>query len=180
LGRLLGNGYLNAKFYFGGSAPTFVDYDGLGYNSNKIYYYDGNAGFTWPTWNGVGNTWETQPIDQEIEVQQPIGSYLKSGSSTRAFGTATIGKSAFTKRFTISNIGTKDLKNISFSIQGINPKDFSFTKPSSKIIIPEKSIDFTVSFKPTAVGTRSAVLIINSNDPNESSFKIRLTGRGWR
>jgi hypothetical protein len=143
------------------------------YPDLRIYYYDGKRGFTWPTWQG----YPTSPIGAEITVQQPIGSFLLDNVSKKSFGSVKVKRSR-TKIFTIKNIGTANLTGLSISKSGTGKTSFSVKSPSKNLLLPGASTSFTVTFKPTSKGARSAVINIKSNDTNESSFDIRLSGLG--
>lgn len=115
---------------------------------------------------------------QEINVKQGLTTVLSGGSSSyfnSAVGTPT------NVNFTIQNLGTVNTLSISsISISGPNASDFSVSAPS---ILPttvgtSTSIPLTLSFNPSAAGTRSAILTINNNDLDESAYVINLNGIG--
>lgn len=115
----------------------------------------------------------------EIDIQQPAGSSQVDGSAKRAFGTVKVsaqkGKSL---TFTIKNTGTAPLTKLSTAIGGTHKNDFTATKPKLANLAPGASTTFTVTFKPSAKGTRKAALKVSSNDANENPFDIQLTGMG--
>jgi hypothetical protein len=86
------------------------------------------------------------------------------------------------RTFTIQNRGT-DVLILSgtspfVAIDGTNAADFSVTTvPSSSIAIKD-STTFQITFKPSAVGLRSATLSIISNDADESLYHIQIQGTG--
>jgi hypothetical protein len=172
-GTFIGCHDLKSVTFFG-DAPSvmnspFSDTD----TEFRIYYYDGNKGFTWPTWQG----YPTSPIGAEITVQQPTGSFLIDSASKKTFGSVAV-KTSKTKKFTIKNIGTANLTGFSITKSGTGKKSFSVTRPAKNILSPGSSTSFNVTFKPTSKGVRSAVIHIKSNDMNESSFDISLRGLG--
>jgi hypothetical protein len=111
-----------------------------------------------------------------ITVQQPAGTYLKSGVA-RSFGPAAL-KSTVTMTFTISNTGTANLTSLSVSRSGTNTKDFVVKAPLKTTLAPGAKTTFKVIFKPTAKGVRQAVLHIRSNDKDDNPFDITVTGKG--
>jgi hypothetical protein len=118
------------------------------------------------------------PPTPEIVVEEPVNSSLADGKSTKSFGTAKVGAAGRSKTFTIRNTGAAKLTGIAVSMSGSHAGDFSASKPKLATLNPGASTTFTVSFKPTAAGQRSATLRIASNDRDENPFDIKLTGEG--
>ncbi len=114
----------------------------------------------------------------EIVVEQPPGVVLVDGTSTVPFGSVNIGAVA-DLTFTIKNIGHADLTGLNPTINGTDAARFSvMVFPAASVSGPSGSTTFTVRFEPTAVGNRTAVLHIASNDADENPFDITLTGTG--
>lgn len=82
------------------------------------------------------------------------------------------------ENFTVENLGTANTLNISSSvISGPDASDFVIsTSPSS--VAAAGSGALTIDFTPTASGTRSAILTINSDDADEAAYVINLNGVG--
>lgn len=114
----------------------------------------------------------------EISVQQPIGSELTDAKTKKSFGTVKVGKKGPAKTFTIRNTGKANLTGLALATSGKHAKDFIVTKLSKTTLAPGASTTFKVTFKPTAKGTRKAVIQLKSNDANENPFDIPLTGAG--
>ncbi|MES2923413.1 MAG: choice-of-anchor D domain-containing protein [Verrucomicrobiota bacterium] len=114
----------------------------------------------------------------EIDVQQPARNSLEDDFSKTTCGIAVIGKSGPTKKFTIRNVGSGPLTGLSITRDGVNAKEFKVTQPAKTTLAPGTSTTFTVTFKPTGKGTRSAEIHIKSNDADESPFDVVLTGKG--
>jgi hypothetical protein len=112
----------------------------------------------------------------EIDVQQPRG-FSRVDGIKKSFGTVAIGSSN-NVRFFIKNAGTSDLVLQSAVADGANPQDFTKSKIRGVTVAPGESLPFIVGFTPTAEGTRTAQIHILSNDEDEGSFDIRLTGTG--
>ncbi len=169
------SGLTSAKFM--GNAPAM----GTGVfapaaSGFTIYYVTGATGFTSPNWKGhpcVG-----VPVSAEIDVQQPAGSSLVDGTAKKSFGTVKVGETSSAKTFTIKNTGTTQLINLAISSTGNNPNDFIVSALSKTSLDPGGQTTFKVNFKPTATGTRSAIIHIGSNDADENPFDIKLTGMG--
>ena len=114
----------------------------------------------------------------EIVVEQPENIGLTDGSATVSFGSVLLGAAGTTKTFVIRNSGTAALSGIAVSIDGANAADFTTTGLDGTSIAAGTSATFTLTFKPSAAGPRSAALRIASNDSDESPFDIALTGNG--
>jgi hypothetical protein len=146
----------------GGAGRYEVFLDGLFGNSQT-------GGFT------IGTAVTTAP---EITVKQPKTTELADGKSTIKFGAVKSGKSGPAKTFTIKNTGTATLSGLALTKSGAHKGDFVVTALGATSLAPGKSTTFKVSFKPSATGTRNAVVKIASNDADESPFDIKLTGKG--
>lgn len=114
----------------------------------------------------------------KIVVQQPAGTALIDGTTTRSFGTIVVGQSGTAKTFTIKNTGKANLTGIAITSNGTAKADYIVTIPAKTILAPGASTTFKVTFKPTAVGVRPAYIHIKSNDLSQSPFDIKLNGRG--
>jgi hypothetical protein len=114
----------------------------------------------------------------EIAVQQPAGSNLVDGTAKRSFGTTKIGKKGTARTFTIINAGTEPLTGIAITKSGANAKDFIVTAPAKTSLAAGAKTTFKVTFKPSAKGTRHAIIQIKSNDVDENPFGIKVAGQG--
>jgi len=114
-------------------------------------------------------------VSPEIAVRQPSSVNLTSGS-TKSFGNVKTNL-AYTKQFTIKNVGSSKLKNLSLTLSGSST--YSSTDLSVSSLQPGESTKFTVTFKPKSTGTKNATLTIGSNDSDENPFTIKLTGTGY-
>ncbi|MBL9144408.1 MAG: choice-of-anchor D domain-containing protein [Verrucomicrobiaceae bacterium] len=111
----------------------------------------------------------------EIAIEQPAATDLTSGAATRDFGSVDLGSTA-SLTFTARNTGTADLNDLGIAISGTNAADFTFTASPVAPVIPGGSTTFTVCFAPTVSGSKSATVQLASNDADEPSFVIALTG----
>ena len=114
----------------------------------------------------------------DIAVEQPVGSTLVSGVTKKSFGTIEVGSSGNGKTFTILNKGGTKLTGLAITKGGTQKGDFIVSQPAKTSLAPKASTTFKVSFKPSGRGTRSAVLHIKSNDPDENPFDVKVTGAG--
>jgi Cadherin-like beta sandwich domain/Abnormal spindle-like microcephaly-assoc'd, ASPM-SPD-2-Hydin/Cadherin domain len=94
------------------------------------------------------------------------------------FGTVTVGSSSAAKTFTITNPGNADLTSLAVSKDGTNASDFTVSALSGTTVpVGSGSVTFTVTFTPSASGTRGAALHIASNVSGaKNPYDIVLTG----
>jgi hypothetical protein len=116
----------------------------------------------------------------EIDVQQPVGSTLTSGTSKISFGTARVGKAGISRTFTIKNIGNLNLNGLTVAKAGSHSKEYTVTQLKRRMLAPGAASTFRVTFKAKAVGLREAAIRIASNDRDENPFIINLAGEGAR
>jgi 6-phosphogluconolactonase (cycloisomerase 2 family) len=82
------------------------------------------------------------------------------------FGTVTQGTST-PMDVTVTNVGTAALHITSITLGGANMSDFSFSDPACNSAIPvNASCTITVTFKPIAVGLRTASLTLTDDAPD--------------
>ncbi|MGB4206256.1 MAG: choice-of-anchor D domain-containing protein [Bacteroidales bacterium] len=99
-----------------------------------------------------------------------------------AFGSRDVGSSTYLT-VTVTNTGSipnyLNLEAGPISIIGLNANQFSFVGKTSLYLPPGTSGTFTIRFKPTSTGLKTATLYIPHNADNMSSPKtISLTGTG--
>ena len=124
---------------------------------------------------GNGNV---PPPVAEIAVEQPAGTNLVDGTASVGFGNVTLGQSR-ELAFRIRNTGGADLTGVSVAISGADASAFAVTlAPAASIPGPAGGSTFAVRFTPGTQGAKTALLQVTSNDADESSFDITLTGFG--
>jgi hypothetical protein len=112
----------------------------------------------------------------EIAIEQPVGTNISDGGNVW-MGSDVVGTDIPTI-FTLRNLGYADLTGLGITIDGTNSDDFTVTASPTSPLSGVSSTSFTVQFKPRALGARTAVLHIASNDSDENPFDINLTGLG--
>jgi Abnormal spindle-like microcephaly-assoc'd, ASPM-SPD-2-Hydin len=91
------------------------------------------------------------------------------------FGNAVVG-SLVTRTLVVRNLGTEILF---LSMLGMDGHQLQFSyRSSTPLILPGQSGNIEVSFHPSAVGAKTAVFVISSNDPDEGTVGIPLRGNG--
>ncbi len=102
-----------------------------------------------------------------------IQSHLQITPSTLSFGSIAIGASA-NQTLTLTNTGTAGVTTLAFNLTG----DYATTVPCTfTTLAPNTSCTVTITFSPTALGTRNGNLAITSSDPNSPAI-VPLTGNG--
>lgn len=115
-----------------------------------------------------------------IDLQQPAKSSLTDNQSSKAFGSAKVRKTGRSLTFVIENKGTANLGSLSVKVSGKHSKDFVVTQPAKTSLAAGATTTFKVTFKPSAVGNRTAKLMVSSNDGARSPFDVALNGKGVR
>ncbi|MBT6011123.1 MAG: choice-of-anchor D domain-containing protein [Candidatus Marinimicrobia bacterium] len=129
----------------------------------------------------------TGTINPEIDIQGNgvsivDGDMIASFDDSTDVDTLIVGEATYVVTYTIFNTGPAQL-NLTGSwplitISGVHAGDFSVHSPPSSTIASGSYTTFQISFDPQTAGTRSAILTINNNDLNESSYSFAIQGAG--
>ncbi|MFD2824543.1 choice-of-anchor D domain-containing protein, partial [Lacinutrix iliipiscaria] len=127
------------------------------------------------------------PVGPEINITG-LGNNIADGDTTPSasddtdFGSVDISGATNANTFTIQNIGSTPLSLTGSSpyvvISGTNAADFSVTSTPSNTIASSSSTTFTITFDPSALGTRTATLTIANSDSNENPYNFNIRGTG--
>lgn len=109
----------------------------------------------------------------EIAVTHGVNRTADGG--TVGFGTAGTGRSD-ARTFTIMNRGAANLTGLAVTKSGPNAADFNVGSLTTTSLVPGATATFTVTFQTASAGNRTAALQIASNDADESSYDLALTG----
>ncbi|MFQ5708972.1 MAG: choice-of-anchor D domain-containing protein, partial [bacterium] len=94
------------------------------------------------------------------------------------FGEVFVGASAV-QDFVIHNQGTAALLVKAVNLSGVNAELFNIKIENPPFTLaPGDSQNFMVSFQPTSEGPKSATLEILSNDPDQDTVRVALSGTG--
>lgn len=80
--------------------------------------------------------------------------------------------------FDLKNQGVEPLKLSADFLSGSN-QDFSLLSPLPEVVEPGARVRFEITFRPKEAGNKAAVFRILSNDPDQGTFDIQLTGFGF-
>ena len=116
---------------------------------------------------------ETLP---EINVKQGVTNIINGTGMYEFAPNVAVGSSSTPVTFTIQNTGNADLNIGAISISGANPLSFVLTQVTNPTVSgPLGSAAFTITYKPTFTGAKSAIISIANNDKNESPYTFTLT-----
>ena len=123
----------------------------------------------------------------EVDVQGnsvsiPSGTTATSSTNDTDFGSTDTTSGTVAKTFTILNTGNSTL-NITGSspliaISGTHASDFSLTSDASSTVAASSSTTFTITFDPSADGTREASISFTNDDSDESTYTFNISGTG--
>jgi len=109
-------------------------------------------------------------------LSQPIVDINPTGHD---FGRVAINETPSNHTFTISVAGISSATIESITLSGAQASEFSVSSPGLSFTInPADSRTFQVSFSPTSVGAKTAILHVMTS-VSETPYTVSLTGRGW-
>lgn len=114
----------------------------------------------------------------EIVVGKSASAELQDKKGTVLFGAAKSDVGKVTKTFRIRNDGTAVLTGLNLSAFGAQAGDFTLSNLGKRSLAPGDTTTFKIAFGPKASGVRNATVFLTSNDADESSFEIKVSGRG--
>lgn len=124
----------------------------------------------------------------EINVQGNSNNIVDGSTTTSAtnntdMGTASICGGSINKSFTIQNTGNGTLNFISnapdfVTITGSDASQFSVVTQPPATIAAGGNANFTVAFTPTSAGVKNAVIVIATNDCDETNYDFAITATG--
>ncbi|MDZ4290247.1 MAG: choice-of-anchor D domain-containing protein, partial [Prosthecobacter sp.] len=115
------------------------------------------------------------------DVAIASGDTNPTSSDHTDFGGVSVAASTLTRTFVIHNTGSAPLNLTGIpkvQLSGPTSSDFAITsQPASPIAVGE-SASFSITYDPSAINTRSAVVAIGSDDPEEPSYTFAVSGIG--
>lgn len=95
------------------------------------------------------------------------------------FGDVAVGTQSDPMSFTIRSLGLLDLTFSSISLTSGDTDQFVFDPaPDTSDLASTETRQITLRFVPTSEGSKSAVVTVSSNDPDESDVDVTVTGSG--
>lgn len=172
-----------SSFFMLGGTPSFILPSA---SANAIVRYNpNNAGSYATTLNIVSSDPDESPYPLSFigsatprpapDISVKDGSNVITNNGPYTFITIPAATS-ISNTFIIENSGNALLSAIKANIGGINAGDFSITAVPFTSILGGATTLITVKFSPVTPGVKTADLIINSNDPDENPYTIKLYG----
>lgn len=114
-----------------------------------------------------------------VKITNVVGPAVNLSPTGLSFSDQVVGTSSAARSVTLTNSGTQELSITSVTLTGANPGDFSTPADncSGTNVKPGSTCSISLSFTPTATGTRSASLTITDNAP-DSPQSVPLSGTG--
>ncbi len=119
----------------------------------------------------------TVAASADIAVEYPACTNLLDSVSVVDFGSATTGNNV-DRVLKLISVGRADLSGLSVAVEGSHAADFTVTPLTSGTLSAGQNTNLSVRFTPTGTGSRTALLKISSNDPDENTFDLQLSGTG--
>ncbi len=89
-----------------------------------------------------------------------------------------VGDTTDTKKAIIENTGSADLLITEVRLAWPDSASFSIANNTCNVVQPGDSCSIDVAFNPTSIGQKTALLWVESNDPDDNVQSVRLEGLG--
>jgi len=106
------------------------------------------------------------------------GDATPSSTDHTDFGSQSVCSGTVVRAFTIQNTGTSNLNLANPTLSGANASDFSVTANPSTPVAVSGSTTFQVTFNPSAIGSRSAIISFTNDDCDEATYDFAIQGTG--
>lgn len=163
----------NGTPYSGGWTLTGLTLSGDGILRARAYPHSASS-------EGILEATTTFDFVPEIQVEQPEATILEDGVSAVAYGDVQVGSSQ-TFVFYIRNVGLANLvltTPTQVAVSGADAAQWSLAAQPSTPVAPGSAVTFSLTFTPTTTGNKTALLTILSDDADEGTFTLNLTGTG--
>ena len=111
-------------------------------------------------------------------VVVPDGSTVTVVSNNTDFGSLDLLAGAVSRTFVITNEGTADLTLSPPTISGVAASDFTLVVQPASPVVPGGTTSFEISFDPSAIGVRDALISIVNDDADENPYNFNIRGTG--
>jgi hypothetical protein len=112
-------------------------------------------------------------------VTPPVATLTVPASGCADGGSVPVTSGTGNAPITIQNTGGSALViSAAPAITGPNAADFTISPTGARTVAPGASVTYTITFDPSATGTRNATVTFSTNDPNNGSVAVCLTGNG--
>lgn len=136
--------------------------------------------------NDVTYTYTIQGTGQAPEIDvYGNGSVIAPGSTVTSldnhtnFGNANVTSGTKIRHFYIMNTGGDDLEiTLPVVISGLHASDFTITAVPDTNVVPNNGTLLQITFDPSALGLREAMVTINNNVPAKNPYSFAISGVG--
>jgi subtilase family serine protease len=142
--------------------------------SNSAYQPAYAATTGWDFATGIGTVNAYNLVGTAVAIVSPVA---KLSAGNLVFGTQLFNTSSAKQSLTLSNVGKNPLVISSLKIAGGNASDFSLSQNCPSSLAAGAACTLSVTFKPTAVGTRNSSIVVTDNAQG-SPQSVSLTGSG--
>jgi hypothetical protein len=130
----------------------------------------------------AGPSGELLIVDSDNGAIRSVGGLLSNpwlsvGAAALSFGTQVVGTTSTAQTITVTNSGTAPLNVAGVSLSGTNASDFAQTNTCASAVQPSATCNVSVTFKPSATGSRPASIVITS-DATQGPQTVSATGTG--
>jgi len=129
------------------------------------------------TLTGAVSVTDNAPGSPQKVTLQGTGTYVQLSPTSLNFGNQPVGTKSLAQKITLSNKGSVAVSISSISVTGTNAADFAQTNTCGTSVAAGASCFITVTFKPSAAGSRSAAVSFSDNGGG-SPQKVSLSGTG--
>jgi hypothetical protein len=163
--------------YLGGSREDFGE--GIAVDSSGVAYMTGfTQSIDFPTMNALQPAYGGGNYDAfVVKINTNASAAVTLAPLKLDLGNQTVGFTSAPQKSTLTNIGELTLTITSINVTGLNSGDFAEKDNCGTVVSPKGSCDITVTFTPTAVGSRNAAVSITDNAPG-SPQQLPLSGVG--
>ncbi len=120
---------------------------------------------------------DNAPGSPQTATLTGTGTFVQLSSSSLSFGNVKVGSSSTPQTVTLTNTSVQAMTVKSITVTGTNARDFSQTNTCGTSVATGASCSITVTFKPTALGSRTANVSI-SDTGGGSPQLVTLAGTG--
>jgi hypothetical protein len=134
-----------------------------------------------PTATGLRNAAlaisDSDPASPQAIALSGAGTLVSLSAPSLSFGSQPVGTSSAPQNVTLTNTGGMAFKIVLISVIGVDAGDFSQMNNCGTAIPANGRCTITVTFKPSATGTRTAAVNIKGNGGGPPNVSLTGTGR---
>ncbi len=120
---------------------------------------------------------DSDPATPQIVGLSGLGTAVKLSSKKVGFGSVIVGQSSKVKTVTVTNVGSTALTIAGITVSGTNVGDFAQANTCGSSLAAGAKCFINVTFTPTAIGARTAIISVADSDPTTPQT-ITVLGTG--